>query len=69
MTYLILACLGIVIGWYSRELLERLKSIQKLLKLRRKQEEPPKSSIVEHDVSPTEMIRREQEDLIRSLNQ
>ncbi len=64
--------IALLVGWYAREILERLKELKvqvtALVKRDIPVEEPRKSSIIEMPMTPSERIQRDQQDLIDRLN-
>lgn len=67
---LLVAIGAFALGWYQRELWERVKRLE-LSPAQKPQEEPeePRSMIFEpRDETPAERAKREQDDLIRTLN-
>ncbi len=71
MILLSLSIFCLLLGWYSREILERLKRIERGLANLIHKDAPPTtraSSILEPPLTPAERVQREQEEILERLN-
>jgi hypothetical protein len=72
MTIAISVLIALLVGWYSREIIERIKILQQQVTALVKRDIPipeqRKSLVAELPLTPSERIKRDQEELLERLN-